>query len=162
MTITPEEIQEIRDMATKANSAGMSAAQFGVERCKLCIAVGDKLRAWKKVIPYGEFGKLRESVGLTGATSTKWMRASQAVEDQKIKLDDVNGIRQLYIMLGIVPKKTATERGEKQPATPVSHVTLAARLQESLEALPVKTWTILQRDNLKAILRPIVEFCRHL
>lgn len=161
-TIAPEEIEEIKELAQKANVAGMSAAQFGIERCRICVQVGDKLRAWKKVLKHGEFGAVRDKIGLSVGTVSKWMRASQAVEDGKISLEDVNGIRDLYVLLGIVPKKQASNEPKQSKPVELSHVTLAAKLIESLRALPVQGWTMLQKRNLADILRPIVDFHRKL
>jgi hypothetical protein len=162
MTISQEEIDSIRELAAKANAAGSTSAQMGIERCRLCVAVGDKLRAWKAVVPHGEFGQIRDSIGVTKFTASKWMRASASVEDGKVKLDDVNGIRQLYILLGIVPRKTPD--ASKPPAKPaeVSHITLAGRLIDSLQSLDLTGWTILRRKTLADILRPIVDFHRKL
>lgn len=161
-TIAPEEIEELKDLAQQANSAGMHATQYAITRCRMCLMVGDKLRAWKKVLKHGEFGAVREKIGLSRMTISKWMRASQAVEDGKIDPESANGIHDLYKMLGIVPKKQAS--GEPKQAKPVelSHVTLAAKLIESLRALPVQGWTMLQKRNLADILRPIVDFHRKL
>ena len=161
MTIEETEIEKLREMATKANSAGSTAAQMGIERCRLCVAVGDKLRAWKKVVPHGEFGELQKRIGIADNTASKWMRASQAVESGKIKLGDVRGIRQLYVMLGIVPRVPTESKGKVRPAVE-SHVTLAGRLIESLHALPVSGWTMLQRRTLADVLKPIADFHRKL
>jgi hypothetical protein len=159
--ITEQEINEVRDMALKAGTAGMNSAQYAVERCKLCIEVGKKLRAWKGILKHGEFGAMYQRIGLTRPTASKWMRASQAVDDGKISTEDVNGIRHLYLMLGIVPKKTQTQ-GEINKPVQVGHITLIARLLDALRELPVADYTGLQRRTLADLLKPIVDFQRRL
>lgn len=164
--INDKQIEELKRKVELAGNSGMSATEFAVDRCRICIDVGNTLLEWKRVLPHGSLQDVYKRIGVPQRTANKWMRVAQAVSDKKIQPNELAGLRKLYIMLGIVPsggKKAQTpDEDNSSSIKPDNHILLANKLHDSLLKLPVSGWTMMQRKTLADILQPIVVFARKL
>lgn len=161
--IDERKLEELKRKVELASNSGMSATEFAIDRCRICIDVGKTLLEWKSVLPHGSWQQVYDRIGVQKRTAQKWMRVAQAVSDQKILPNEIAGLRKLYVLLGIVPKggnEKSTDKGNS--IKPDNHILLANKLHDSLTKLPVSGWTLMQRKTLADILRPIVDFHRKL
>jgi hypothetical protein len=153
----PELIDEINELIEQANHVGASATEFSAHRLRLCVAVGSRFAALKKMLPSRvwlsycaeKFPKISPS------TVQRWKRVAEAVAAGTLDLDTAKGQRQAYAQCGLLRQDTAGKDGNK-PAKPAAvYLVLIARLTACLERLAASDLDDHSAQELRRRLEPL-------
>jgi hypothetical protein len=161
--ISQTEIDALRQMLADAGATGTSAVSFSVKRVKLCAAVGERLTKWKYIVGHGHFKRLlAESIpDFSYRTAVRWMKLNNAISSG-LDISQARGLRQAYILAGILPQGGPGKPQGKPARQAESHVTLIGKLTESLSVVFPHRLSSGERSVLRDLLKPIATFYNRL
>ena len=159
--ITPEEIEEIKQLIQVAAEKLDTATGYNVQRLNACVEVGKRFIELKSKLGHGRWIKWLESnIGVSAVTTSRWMKLAKLKAEGKIDLNN-KSIRDAYISAGIIPDSDGTKAGTTTPPQAL-YILHATRLMASLARLDVATLSEVEFWALRARLKPIVEFAARL
>jgi hypothetical protein len=159
--ITPEEIEEIKQLIQVAAEKLDTATSYNVQRLNACVEVGKRFIDLKAKLGHGRWIKwLDDHIGVSAVTTSRWMKLAKLKAEGKIDLNN-KSIRDAYITAGIIPDSDGTKAGTTTPPQSV-YILHATRLAAALARLDVATLSEVEVWALRARLRPIVEFAGRL
>lgn len=153
----PEEIREISELIASAHNVGGQAVAFSLERLKACIAIGERLNAWKRQIGHGKWERwMSENFPqLTFRTRRRWQQLATLNSTGKLDLTNARGLRNAYIAAGILPEAEPITKDGKT-AEGVSYLIHIARTIAALKGIALDQLSGTDLAMLKERLRPIV------
>ena len=159
--ITPEEIEEIKQLIQVAAEKLDTATSYNVQRLNACVEVGKRFIELKSRLGHGRWIKwLDDNIGVSAVTTSRWMKLAKLKAEGKIDLNN-KSIRDAYITAGIIPDSDGTKAGTTTPPQSV-YILHATRLAAALSRLDVATLSEVEVWALRARLKPIVEFASRL
>jgi hypothetical protein len=155
-TIPETEIEQVRELAQEAAASGSMSAEMAIKRAKICVAIGWKLNAWKRVVPHGEFGAIRDAIRVSHVSAGRWMKLAREDEAGRLNWDDNSTLRRLYVQLGMVPPKTPKEHdGAASKRVTTSWMGLADELGKWAAGIDAAALTPEMRHQVAVRLGPI-------
>jgi hypothetical protein len=157
MKPTPEEIAQLKADIEAANIHAGSAIEFTVARMKSCIAIGERLNAWKKGIPHGQWQKFiaDEIDGIQARAIQRWQKLASLKASGALDIESANGLRSAYMLAGILPANEPKEpsgNSEDDTAGWLVHLT---RLTRSLSKVAKVGPSASQIEDIKLRIAPL-------
>ena len=156
MKPTPEEIAQLKADIEAANLHAGSAIEFTVARMKSCIAIGERLNAWKKEIPHGQWQKfIADQIDGTQARSIqRWQKLASLKASGALDIESAKGLRSAYTLAGILPANEPKEPSNSADDSSgwLVHLT---RLTRSLSKVAKVGASASQIEDIKARLAPL-------
>ena len=160
---TPEQIEELTKLIHEANNVGSAAVAYSAQRVRVCVAVGERLAEWKKLIGHGHWEQFADThwPDLDKTTRTRWQKLAAAKAAGRLDLDCVRGLRHAYMLAGILPD-TDPKDGSKPSAKSGGYLMHIARLVSALQVIDLDRLNAGDRSTLILRLRPVVQIYERL
>lgn len=160
---THEEIAEVTRLIQSANNVGSQAVAFSAERLRVCVAVGERLLEWKKMLGHGQWEEFTRShwPELVESTRQRWIRLAHAKATGRLNVETARGLRHAYVLAGILPDSGETTNA-KSTATTVNYLVHIARLVAALQHIDLKSLKPHERNTLRERLQPVISLAAKL
>jgi len=128
-------------------------------RIRLCIRIGQMLRAAKTAAGHGHWSQwiADNAPTVEERTARNWMKLSECAEKDGA-LQDARSIRHAYILAGIVPE-TGGDGGARAQHDPTNYLVHLDRLKAALELWDISAMDEGERRTMVERLTPIVKLC---
>jgi hypothetical protein len=153
---TPDEIREISELIASADKVGGKAVEFSVSRLNTCVEIGKRLNQWKKQLGHGKWDAFvsQHFPDLPKPTRSRWQKLAAAVTAGRIDPLNARGLRNAYILIGILPEAEPSAKEGKGDS--VSYLLHIARALAALKGVDLAKLGSDELRMLKDRLRPIV------
>lgn len=152
-------VEEIRIAHDAAKHLVLSAAERGREAILKTREVGQKLKTAKGTIGDGAWGKWFANHssffgGFTIRTAQKWMTLADTPLEE---LERAISLRQAYIIAGIIPESHRSEQNKRIEGGSCPWLTAIQRTRDIVQKLNIGEMGLVDRENLKAQLKPLAD-----
>lgn len=158
----PISLPELLHRIALAESALTDATKLAGQRLNAVINAGSALLVMKSTLKHGEWqgwvdGNLE---GMTIRTAQNWMKLAKAFREGKVDLSNSKGVRQAYILAGIVPE--VSSEGARRVTETVDWRLHTNRADYALRKIPVSGLSNEEATSMLTGLKPIEQYCMDL
>ena len=155
--LTPEEINEIRQLIQAANDKLKTATTYNVQRLNAVAAIGQMFIDIKAKLGHTKWIKgLEVEIGASPVTVSRWMQLAKLRQEGRLALNN-KAVRDAYLKADIIPGLDGARTG-KTTLPQSLYILHATRLSAALSRLDPATLSEVELWALRARLKPIVEF----
>jgi hypothetical protein len=153
---TLPDLGHLKELIAQASVRHTQLAGFAAVRIKMVAEIGAGFWAYKKKIGHGNWlSWLDQHFGdVTPRTAQKWMKLSVAVEKKEIDFDGARGIRDAYMLSGIIPDPP--ESSPHKTHTAANYLVHLDRFEAEMRDIDVTKLSSQDRSLLKQRLQRIV------
>ena len=155
--ITPQEIEEIKQLIDAANQKLDTATTYNVQRLNAVAAIGQRFIDLKAKLGHTKWIKgLEVEISVSPVTVSRWMQLAKLKQEGRLALNN-KAVRDAYLKADIIPGLDGARTG-KTTLPQALYILHATRLSAALSRLDPATLSEVEFWALRARLKPIVEF----